>query len=44
VKAIYIDLNEVLYPAAQHNVEMHLKKLEKEGKVKKSSVALWSSM
>lgn len=44
VKGVYKDLGEHLYPAAQHNVEQHLAKMEKEGRVKKSSVALWSSM
>ena len=43
VKGIYVDLDPSLYLAAEHNVEMHLKKLEKEGKVSRQ-VSLWSSI
>lgn len=43
VKGVYENLDASLYSAAERNVEHHLKKLEKEGKVK-SNIKLWSSM
>lgn len=43
VKGVYENLDASLYSAAERNVEHHLKKLEKEGKVK-SNTKLWSSM
>ena len=43
VKGIYENLDSSLYLAAERNVELHLKKLEKEGKVKKSAI-LWSTI
>ncbi len=43
VKGIYENLDPSLYAAAERNVELHLKKLEKEGKAKKAAL-LWSTM
>lgn len=43
VKGIYENLDSSLYMAAERNVELHLKKLEKEGKVKRVSL-LWSTI
>ncbi|EFX80676.1 hypothetical protein DAPPUDRAFT_303870 [Daphnia pulex] len=43
VKGIYENLDSSLYLAAERNVELHLKKLEKEGKVKKLAI-LWSTI
>jgi hypothetical protein len=43
VKGIYENLDSSLYLAAERNVELHLKKLEKEDKVKKSAI-LWSTI
>lgn len=43
VKGIYENLDPSLYLAAERNVELHLKKLEKEGRVKKVAL-LWSTM
>lgn len=44
VKGIYIDLDPSLYLAAERNVELHLKKLQKEGKVKNTATTLWNSL
>ena len=44
VKLLYKDLDASLYMAAEHNVKLHLKKLEKEGKVQTTSANCWSSL
>merc|ERR1712137_1159046 len=44
VKILYKDLDTSLYGAAEHNVQLHLKKLEKEGKVRSTSTNCWSSL
>ncbi len=47
VRRMYQDLDPTLYPAAEHNVLMHLHKLVKEGRVRRTAPnggQLWSSI
>lgn len=44
VKEVYKDLDPSLYPAAEQNVQLHLKKLEKDGKIMLNSTRCWSSI
>ncbi|XP_066911185.1 endoribonuclease LACTB2-like [Clytia hemisphaerica] len=42
VKQVYLGLAEQLIPAAMNNVELHLKKLEKEGKISQVNDEMWT--